>query len=169
MNKAIVITYTGSEITDLQRATIENIVSSVCDSQDLVVMTTLDNNDIAKALLAYGTKNATIRFEEQLKHDEQAEAIQKAVYFINEKYGKTGGHVLMERDYAMAKYHATVNSADEEETALLNAIDILSSPVDAKYARIAQLKPQLGRYIIKLKNMQHVLASELQNGENCSS
>ena len=124
MNKAIVITYTGSEITDLQRATIENIVSSVCDSQDLVVMTTLDNNDIAKALLAYGTKNATIRFEEQLKHDEQAEAIQKAVYFINEKYGKTGGHVLMERDYAMAKYHATVNSADEEETALLNAIDI---------------------------------------------
>lgn len=153
MNKAIVITYTGSEITDLQRATIENIVSSVCDSQDLVVMTTLDNNDIAKALLAYGTKNATIRFEEQLKHDEQAEAIQKAVYFINEKYGKTGGHVLMERDYAMAKYHATVNSADEEETALLNAIDILSSPVDAKYARIAQLKPQLGRYIIKLKNM----------------
>ena len=153
MNKAIVITYTGSEITDLQRATIENIVSSVCDSQDLVVMTTLDNNDIAKALLAYGTKNATIRFAEQLKHDEQAEAIQKAVYFINEKYGKTGGHVLMERDYAMAKYHATVNSADEEETALLNAIDILSSPVDAKYARIAQLKPQLGRYIIKLKNM----------------
>lgn len=153
MNKAIVITYTGSEITDLQRATIENIVSSVCDSQDLVVMTTLDNNDIAKALLAYGTKNATIKFEEQLKHDEQAEAIQKAVYFINEKYGKTGGHVLMERDYAMAKYHATVNSADEEEMALLNAIDILSSPVDAKYARIAQLKPQLGRYIIKLKNM----------------
>ena len=96
MNKAIVITYTGSEITDLQRATIENIVSSVCDSQDLVVMTTLDNNDIAKALLAYGTKNATIRFEEQSKRDEQAEAIQKAVYFINEKYGKTGGHVLME-------------------------------------------------------------------------
>lgn len=153
MNKAIVITYTGSEITDLQRATIENIVSSVCDSQDLVVMTTLDNNDIAKALLAYGTKNTTIKFEEQSKHDEQAEAIQKAVYFINEKYGKTGGHVLMERDYAMAKYHATVNSADEEEMALLNAIDILSSPVDAKYARIAQLKPQLGRYIIKLKNM----------------
>lgn len=153
MNKAIVITYTGSEITDLQRATIENIVSSVCDSQDLVVMTTLDNNDIAKALLAYGTKNTTIRFEEQLKHDEQAEAIQKAVYFINEKYGKTGGHVLMERDYAMAKYHATVNSTDEEEQALLNAVDILSSPVDAKYARIAQLKPQLGRYIIKLKNM----------------
>lgn len=153
MNKAIVITYTGSEITDLQRATIENIVSSVCDSQDLVVMTTLDNNDIAKALLAYGTKNATIRFEEQSKHDEQAEAIQKAAFFINEKYGKTGGHVLMERDYAMAKYHATVNSADEEEMALLNAIDILSSPIDAKYARIAQLKPQLGRYIIKLKNM----------------
>ena len=153
MNKAIVITYTGSEITDLQRATIENIVSSVCDSQDLVVMTTLDNNDIAKALLAYGTKNATIRFEEQSKHDEQAEAIQKAVYFINEKYGKTGGHVLMERDYAMAKYHATVNSADEEEMALLNAIDILSSPADAKYASIAQLKPQLGRYVIKLKNM----------------
>lgn len=153
MNKAIVITYTGSEITDLQRATIENIVSSVCDSQDLVVMTTLDNNDIAKALLAYGTKNATIRFEEQSKHDEQAEAIQKAVYFINEKYGKTGGHVLMERDYAMAKYHATVNSADEEEMALLNAIDILSNPADAKYASIAQLKPQLGRYIIKLKNM----------------
>ena len=153
MNKAIVITYTGSEITDLQRATIENIVSSVCDSQDLVVMTTLDNNDIAQALLAYGTKNATIRFEEQSKRDEQAEAIQKAVYFINEKYGKTGGHVLMERDYAMAKYHVTVNSADEEEMALLSAIDILSSPVDAKYASIAQLKPQLGRYIIKLKNM----------------
>ena len=153
MNKAIVITYTGSEITDLQRATIENIVSSVCDSQDLVVMTTLDNNDIAKALLAYGTKNATIRFEEQSKHDEQAEAIQKAVYFINEKYGKTGGHVLMERDYAMAKYHATVNSADEEEMELLNAIDILSSPVDAKYAHTARLKSQLGRYVVKLKNM----------------
>lgn len=157
MNKAIVITYTGSEITDLQRATIENIVSSVCDSQDLVVMTTLDNNDIAKALLAYGTKNATIKFEEQAKHelDEQAEAIQKAVYFINEKYGKTGGNLLMERDYAMAKYHATTNSADEEEQALLNAIDILSevSFKDAKHISIPQLKLQLGRCIIKLKKM----------------
>ena len=156
MNKAIVITYTGSEITDLQRASIENIVSAACDNvHDLIVTTMFDNNDIAKALLAYGAKNASIRFEEQAKHelDKQAEAIQKAVYFINEKYGKAGGHILMERDYAMAKYHATVNSADEEEMALLNAIDILSSPADAKYASIAQLKPQLGRYVIKLKNM----------------
>lgn len=154
MNRAIVITYTGSEITDLQRASIESIVSAACDSvQDLIVTTTFDHNDVAKALLAYGTKNTTIRFEEQLKHDEQAEAIQKAVYFINEKYGKVGGHVLMERDYAMAKYHATVNSTDEEEQALLNAVDILSTSVDAKYARIAQLKSQLGRCIVKLKNM----------------
>ena len=87
--------------------------------------------------------------------DEQAEAIQKAVYFINEKYGKTGGNLLMERDYAMAKYHATTNSADEEEQALLNAIDILSevSFKDAKHMSIPQLKLQLGRCIIKLKNM----------------
>ena len=153
MNKAIVITYTGSEITDLQRATIENIVSSVCDSQDLVVMTTLDNNDIAKALLAYGTKNATISFEEQSKHDEQAEAIQKAAFFINKKYGNAGGHVLMERDYAMAKYHATVNSADEEETALLNAIDILSDAIEDTHRENPKLKLLLGRYVIKLKNM----------------
>ena len=153
MNKAIVITYTGSEITDLQRATIENIVSSVCDSQDLVVMTTLDNNDIAKALLAYGTKNATIRFEEQSKRDEQAEAIQKAVYFINEKYGKAGGHVLMERDYAMAKYHATVNSADEEEMALLNAIDILSDAIEDTHREMPKLKLLLKNYVVKLKNM----------------
>ena len=153
MNKAIVITYTGSEITDLQRATIENIVSSVCDSQDLVVMTTLDNNDIAKALLAYGTKNATIKFEEQLKHDEQAEAIQKAAFFINKKYGNAGGHVLMERDYATAKYHATVNSADEEEMALLNAIDILSDAIEDTHRENPKLKLLLGRYVIKLKNM----------------
>lgn len=153
MNKAIVITYTGSEITDLQRATIENIVSSVCDSQDLVVMTTLDNNDIAKALLAYGTKNATIRFEEQSKHDEQAEAIQKAAFFINKKYGKAGGHVLMERDYAMAKYHATVNSADEEEMALLNAIDILSDAIEDTHCENPKLKLLLNSYVVKLKNM----------------
>ena len=153
MNKAIVITYTGSEITDLQRATIENIVSSVCDSQDLVVMTTLDNNDIAKALLAYGTKNATIRFEEQSKHDEQAEAIQKAAFFINKKYGKAGGHVLMERDYAMAKCHATVNSADEEEMALLNAIDILSDAIEDTHCENPKLKLLLNSYVVKLKNM----------------
>jgi dTDP-glucose pyrophosphorylase len=156
MNKAIVITYTGSEITDLQRASIENIVSAACDNvHDLIVTTTFDNNDIAKALLAYGTKNATIRFEEQSKHDELAEAIQKAVYFINEKYGTTGGNLLMERDYAMAKYHATVNSTDEEEQALLNAVDILSevSFKDAKHMSIPQLKLQLGRCIVKLKNM----------------
>ena len=153
MNKAIVITYTGSEITDLQRATIENIVSSVCDSQDLVVMTTLDNNDIAKALLAYGTKNATIRFEEQSKHDEQAEAIQKAAFFINKKYGKAGGHVLMERDYAMAKYHATVGSADEEEMALLNAIDILSDAIEDTHRENPKLKLLLKNYVVKLKNM----------------
>ena len=154
MNKAIVITYTGSEITDLQRASIENIVSAACDNiHDLIVTTTFDNNDIAKALLAYGTKNATIRFEEQSKRDEQAEAIQKAVYFINEKYGKTGGNLLMERDYAMAKYHATTNSADEEEQALLNAIDILSDAIEDTHRENPKLKLLLGRYVIKLKNM----------------
>ena len=95
MNKAIVITYTGSEITDLQRASIENIVSAACDNiHDLIVTTTFDNNDIAKALLAYGTKNATIRFEEQSKRDEQAEAIQKAVYFIKRVRYLSGGHSL---------------------------------------------------------------------------
>lgn len=154
MNKAIVITYTGSEITDLQRASIENIVSAACDNvHDLIVTTTFDNNDIAKALLAYGTKNATIRFEEQSKHDEQAEAIQKAVYFINEKYGKTGGHVLMERDYAMAKYHTTVNSADEEEIALLNAVDILSDAIEDAHRENPKLKLLLKNYVVKLKNM----------------
>ena len=154
MNKAIVITYTGSEITDLQRASIESIVSSSCDNvHDLIVTTTFDNDDIAKALLAYGTKNATIKFEEQLKHDEQAEAIQKAVYFINEKYGKTGGHVLMERDYAMAKYHATVGSADEEEMALLNAIDILSDAIEDTHRENPKLKLLLKNYVVKLKNM----------------
>lgn len=156
MNKAIVITYTGNEITDLQRASIENIVSAACDNvHDLIVTTMFDNNDIAKALLAYGAKNAAIRFEEQAKHelDEQAEAIQKAVYFINEKYGKAGGHVLMERDYAMAKYHATVNSADEEEIALLNAIDILSDAIEDTHREMPKLKLLLKNYVVKLKNM----------------
>lgn len=154
MNKAIVITYTGSEITDLQRASIENIVSAACDNvHDLIVTTTFDNNDIAQALLAYGTKRATINFEEKSKRDEQAEAIQRAVYFINKKYGKGGGHVLMERDYAMAKYHATVNSADEEEMALLNAIDILSDAIEDTHCENPKLKLLLNSYVVKLKKM----------------
>ena len=49
-------------------------------------------------------------------------AIEQAAYFIKKMYGDP---LELVRAYAVAGYHGKVNAADEEEMALLNAIDIL--------------------------------------------
>lgn len=49
-------------------------------------------------------------------------AMEQAVYFIKKMYGDP---LALVRAYAVAGYHNRVNAADEEEMALLNAVDIL--------------------------------------------
>ena len=49
-------------------------------------------------------------------------AVEQASFFIKKTYGDP---LTLVRAYAVAGYHNRVNAADEEELALLNAIDIL--------------------------------------------
>lgn len=63
MNKAIVICYTGRQIRETEKAAIENIISEACDAtQDLIITTRFDENDIAKALLKKNVEDLKISF-----------------------------------------------------------------------------------------------------------
>lgn len=132
MNKAIIICYTGRQIRETERVAIEKIISEACDAtQDLIITKRLDENDIANALLKKSVEGMKISFLEEGKtaaasaSEVLEQARTKAVQFIKSKYNGVSGHVILAKDIAMAKYHQRVNSIDDDELDLLNAIDVI--------------------------------------------
>lgn len=130
MNKAIVICYTGRQIRETEKAAIENIISEACDAtQDLIITTKFDENDIAKTLLNASIHDAKIISTEDEKASAAnviAEARQKAVSLIKSKYNSLTGVITFAKDVATAKYHIRVNAADDDEINLVNAMDVIA-------------------------------------------
>ena len=199
MNKAIVICYTGRQIRETEKTAIENIISEACDAtQNLIVTTKFDENDIAKTLLNASAQDAKISFtkdsdarpagticitfnpkdcEQKLRTvkfikeslncgiaeakdmfdcgkiyipkawrdrkiydfikglcvykvtatcDMEDIAMIQAAIFLNETYGAKDSITLV-RDFAAATYHSHTNSADEEERALLAAVELVKN------------------------------------------
>lgn len=147
MNKAIVICYTGRQIRETEKAAIENIISEACDAtQDLIITTRFDENDIAKALLKKNVEDLKISFKEDTTESRIIEeARTKAIQLIKSKYSGATGHISLTRDIVMARYHHSVNAMDDDERTLLDAIEVI---MDIPQKRLNTLLPKATREII---------------------
>lgn len=147
MNKAIVICYTGRQIRETEKAAIENIISNACDAtQDLIITTQFDENDIAKALLKKNVEDLKISFKEDTTESRIIEeARTKAIQLIKSKYSGATGHISLTRDIVMARYHHSVNAMDDDERILLDAIEVI---VDIPQKRLNTLLPKATREVI---------------------
>ena len=147
MNKAIVICYTGRQIRETEKAAIENIISNACDAtQDLIITTQFDENDIAKALLKKNVEDLKISFKEDTTESRIIEeARTKAIQLIKSKYSGATGHISLTRDIVMARYHHSVNAMDDDERTLLDAIEVI---VDIPQKRLNTLLPKATREVI---------------------
>ena len=129
MNKAIVICYTGKEPDSDTVYGMHQAIESYCDGEGITIKV-FDSNSIAKTLLKKAADDTKISFLEGGKSAASAsevleEARTKAVQFIKSKYNGISGHAILAKDIAMAKYHQRVNSIDDDELNLLNAIDVI--------------------------------------------
>lgn len=147
MNKAIVICYTGRQIRETEKAAIENIISNACDAtQDLIITTQFDENDIAKALLKKNVEDLKISFKEDTTESRIIEeARTKAIQLIKSKYSGATGHISLTRDIVMARYHHSVNAMDDDERTLLDAIEVI---MDIPQKRLNTLLPKATREVI---------------------
>ena len=147
MNKAIVICYTGRQIRETEKAAIENIISNACDAtQDLIITTQFDENDIAKALLKKNVEDLKISFTEDTTESRIIEeARTKAIQLIKSKYSGATGHISLTRDIVMARYHHSVNAIDDDERTLLDAIEVI---MDIPQKRLNTLLPKATREVI---------------------
>ena len=158
MNKAIVICYTGQAIGPDAASAIQQIVSGTCDADpENVVIMAFNESDIAKVLLRKAADNSKISFLEEGKSAAASasevleEARTKAVQFIKSKYNGINGNIVLAKDIAMAKYHQRVNSIDDDELNLLNAIDVI---VDIPQKRLnAVLSKTIRETIFAMKDM----------------
>ena len=147
MNKAIVICYTGRQIRETEKVAIENIISEACDAtQNLIVTTRFDENDIAKALLKKNVEDLKISFKEDTTESRIIEeARTKAIQLIKSKYSGATGHITLTRDIVMARYHHHVNAMDDDERTLLDAVDVIA---DMPQKRLNTLLPKATREVI---------------------
>ena len=147
MNKAIVICYTGRQIRETEKAAIENIISEACDAtQNLIITTRFDESDIAKVLLKKSVEDSKISFTEDTTENRIIEeARTKAIQLIKSKYSGVTGNISLTRDIVMARYHHHVNTIDDDERTLLDAIDVI---VDIPQKRLNTLLPKATRDVI---------------------
>ena len=158
MNKAIVICYVGRAIEPEAVSMIQQIITSSCGAMpELMTIKAFDEDSIAKTLLRKAADNTKISFLEGGENAEAAankileEARTKAVQFIKSKYNGVSGHIILAKDIAMAKYHQRVNSIDDDELDLLNAIDVI---VDIPQKRLnAILSKTIRETIFAMKDM----------------
>jgi len=158
MNKAVVICYTGQAIGPDAVSAIQQIISGTCDADpENVVIMAFDEESIAKALLKKSAESMKISFLEGGKtaaasaSEVLEQARTKAVQFIKSKYNGVSGHVILAKDIAMAKYHQRVNSTDDDELDLINAIDVI---VDIPQKRLnAMLSKTIRETIFAMKDM----------------
>ena len=158
MNKAIVICYVGRPIEPEAASAIQQIITSSCDAMpELMTIKAFDEDSVAKALLRKAAEDTKISFLEGGESAEAAankileEARAKAIQFIKSKYNGVSGHIILAKDIAMAKYHQRVNSIDDDELDLLNAIDVI---VDIPQKRLnAILSKTIRETIFAMKDM----------------
>lgn len=158
MNKAIVICYTGRNIEPEAVSAIQQIITSSCSAMpELMTIKAFDEDSIAKTLLRKAADDAKISFLEGGKSAAASaskvleEARTKAVQFIKSKYNGINGNIVLAKDIAMAKYHQRVNSIDDDELNLLNAIDVI---VDIPQKRLnVILSKTIRETILAMKDM----------------
>ena len=156
MNKAILICFTGRQISETEKIAIENIISNACDAtQNLIITTKFDENDIAKALLNAGLHDAKIipAEDEKVNADIMAEARQKAVSLIKSKYNSLTGVIAFAKDVAAAKYHIHVNAADDDEINLINAMDVIADIPQALLTSKYRVSKSLCDAIFQLRDL----------------
>lgn len=149
MNNAIVICYVGKAIQPEAVQALQQIITNSCNAMpELINIKHFDSDSIAKAILARGAENVVV---EDKTVDIVEEARKKAITLIKSKYSGITGAIKLAKDIAIAKYHSSMNMADDEQTILLEAVAVIAD-IPEKELNV-KLQKALRDTIITMNNM----------------